>query len=65
MGVGSLGVGHRNGCEKNRWGNYLPALRGHPEAKVGDPVVLWGQSLPVEIIATTSADPSKASRISG
>ena len=26
-------------------------LRGHPEAKVGDPVVLWGQGLPVEIIA--------------
>jgi len=26
-------------------------LRGHPEAKVGDPVVLWGPDLPVEIIA--------------
>jgi alanine racemase len=26
-------------------------LRGHPEAKVGDPVVLWGQGLPVESIA--------------
>jgi len=26
-------------------------LRGHPEAKVGDLVVLWGQGLPVEIIA--------------
>jgi len=30
-------------------------LRGHPEAKVGDPVVLWGQGLPVEIIAQAAA----------
>ncbi|MEZ5581547.1 MAG: alanine racemase [Candidatus Competibacteraceae bacterium] len=26
-------------------------LRQHPEARVGDPVVLWGRGLPVEIIA--------------
>jgi alanine racemase len=26
-------------------------LRQHPEAKIGDPVVLWGQGLPVERIA--------------
>lgn len=26
-------------------------LRRHPEARVGDPVVLWGRGLPVEIIA--------------
>lgn len=26
-------------------------LRGHPQAKVGDPVVLWGQGLPIDIIA--------------
>lgn len=26
-------------------------LRGHPEARVGDPVTLWGDGLPVETIA--------------
>lgn len=26
-------------------------LRQHPEARVGDPVVLWGEGLPVERIA--------------
>lgn len=26
-------------------------LRGHPEAKVGDPVILWGQGLPIEQVA--------------
>jgi len=26
-------------------------LRGHPEAAVGDPVVLWGEGLPVEEVA--------------
>lgn len=26
-------------------------LRQHPEAKVGDPVILWGEGLPAEIIA--------------
>jgi alanine racemase len=26
-------------------------LRRHPEAQVGDPVVLWGRGLPIEIIA--------------
>ncbi|MGN6519401.1 MAG: alanine racemase [Dokdonella sp.] len=26
-------------------------LRGHPDAKVGDPVVLWGRGLPVEEVA--------------
>lgn len=26
-------------------------LRGHPQAQVGDPVVLWGEGLPVEEIA--------------
>lgn len=26
-------------------------LRGHPEAKIGDPVVLWGEGLPVEEVA--------------
>lgn len=26
-------------------------LRDHPEAKVGDPVILWGDGLPVELIA--------------
>lgn len=26
-------------------------LRRHPEARVGDPVVLWGHGLPIEIIA--------------
>jgi alanine racemase len=26
-------------------------LRNHPEAKVGDPVVLWGEGLPVEEVA--------------
>ena len=26
-------------------------LRRHPEAKAGDPVVLWGEGLPVEVVA--------------
>ncbi len=26
-------------------------LRGHPEAKIGDPVIFWGEDLPVEEIA--------------
>jgi alanine racemase len=26
-------------------------LRGHPDARLGDPVVLWGQGLPVEVVA--------------
>jgi alanine racemase len=26
-------------------------LRGRPDAQVGDPVILWGQGLPVEEIA--------------
>jgi alanine racemase len=26
-------------------------LRNHPEARIGDPVVLWGRGLPVEEIA--------------
>lgn len=26
-------------------------LRGHPEARIGDPVVLWGRGLPVEEVA--------------
>lgn len=26
-------------------------LRGHPEAKPGDPVQLWGEGLPVEVVA--------------
>ena len=26
-------------------------LRTHPEARVGDPVILWGRGLPVEVIA--------------
>jgi len=26
-------------------------LRRHPEARIGDPVVLWGEGLPVERIA--------------
>jgi alanine racemase len=26
-------------------------LRGHPQARVGDPVVLWGRGLPVETVA--------------
>ena len=30
-------------------------LRGHPEAQVGDPVVLWGQGLPVEIVARAAS----------
>ena len=29
-------------------------LTGHPEAAVGDPVVLWGEGLPVETIATAA-----------
>jgi len=29
-------------------------LRGHPDARVGDPVVLWGEGLPVEEIAQRS-----------
>ena len=30
-------------------------LRGHAEARVGDPVVLWGRGLPVEIIARAAS----------
>lgn len=30
-------------------------LRHHPEAKPGDPVVLWGEGLPVEVIADAAA----------
>ncbi|MDX1657036.1 MAG: alanine racemase C-terminal domain-containing protein, partial [Candidatus Competibacteraceae bacterium] len=30
-------------------------LREHPRARVGDPVVLWGQGLPVETIARAAA----------
>jgi alanine racemase len=26
-------------------------LRGQPDARVGDPVILWGEGLPVEEIA--------------
>ena len=26
-------------------------LRGHPQAKCGDPVILWGEGLPVEKVA--------------
>lgn len=29
-------------------------LRGHPQARVGDPVVLWGRGLPVEEIASAA-----------
>ena len=29
-------------------------LRGHPEAKIGDPVTLWGEGLPVDEIATAA-----------
>jgi alanine racemase len=29
-------------------------LRGHPAARVGDPVVLWGRGLPVERIAAAA-----------
>ena len=29
-------------------------LRGHPDAKPGDPVVLWGDGLPVETIAAAA-----------
>jgi len=30
-------------------------LRRHPEARVGDPVVLWGEGLPIEIIARSAS----------
>jgi alanine racemase len=26
-------------------------LRGHPDARPGDPVLLWGEGLPVESVA--------------
>jgi alanine racemase len=29
-------------------------LRGHPGAKPGDPVVLWGEGLPVESVAASA-----------
>jgi alanine racemase len=29
-------------------------LRGHPEARVGDPVTLWGEGLPVDEVATAA-----------
>jgi alanine racemase len=29
-------------------------LRGHPDAKPGDPVILWGEGLPVETIAAAA-----------
>jgi alanine racemase len=29
-------------------------LRGHPDAKPGDPVILWGDGLPVETIAAAA-----------
>lgn len=29
-------------------------LRGHPDARVGDPVVLWGEGLPVEAVAAAA-----------
>ena len=29
-------------------------LRRQPQAKIGDPVVLWGEGLPVELVATFS-----------
>jgi alanine racemase len=29
-------------------------LRAHPEAAPGDPVVLWGEGLPVEAIAAAA-----------
>ena len=30
-------------------------LRRHPEARVGDPVLLWGEGLPIEIIARSAS----------
>ena len=32
-------------------GAVLKHLRRHPDAKIGDPVVLWGRGLPVEEVA--------------
>jgi alanine racemase len=29
-------------------------LRGHPEARVGDPVILWGEGLPVDEVAAAA-----------
>jgi alanine racemase len=29
-------------------------LRGHPEARVGDPVILWGEGLPVDDVASAA-----------
>jgi len=29
-------------------------LRGHPEARVGDPVILWGEGLPVDDVAAAA-----------
>src|SRR3546814_19587433 len=29
-------------------------LRGHPDARAGDPVVLWGVGLPIESVAEAS-----------
>ena len=29
-------------------------LRGHPDARAGDPVVLWGEGLPIEAVADAS-----------
>ena len=29
-------------------------LRSQPQAKVGDPVVLWGRGLPIEEVATAA-----------
>jgi len=29
-------------------------LRGHPEARVGDPVTLWGEGLPVDEVASAA-----------